>query len=175
MSNSKKNLIIVLSILALAVVIGFCMIALVIGIRAYQQRYIECDPKKLLSIVELVFDVNFPVNIEDVKAAKTQSIERYEKFIVKFCADPNIVSRFLESVKDSSRSVPYERKHTFTTGGWPSPGWARATINQGRKYTLHSTDKQPSVSTNVDLYVDTTDKKNIVVYLEGTYRTRIDK
>lgn len=177
MSKKRKDLIIVLLSLALIGLISFGLIALTIGVRLYQQRYIECDPKELLPTVELVFDFNFPVDIKDVKAAKTPSIERYEHFIVKFCADPNIVSRFLESVEERPRSVPYVQKHTFTPapGGWFSPGWHRAPVKQDRKYTLLSSEKQPSVLTKVDLYVDTTDKENFVVYLDGSYRIRIDK
>jgi len=170
-----KNLIIVLLSLALAGGIFLGMIVLLIGVRSYQERYIECDSKELFSTLELVFDVNFPVDIEDVKAAKTLSIDGSVRFLVKFCADPDIVIRFLESVEERSRSVPYERKHTFATGGWPSPGWARAPIKQGRKYILRSTYKKLPASTDVDIYIDTTNKEYFVVYLDGSYLTRIDK
>lgn len=171
MSKKLKNMIIVLLSLALAGGIFLGMIVLLIGVRSYQERYIECDPKELLPIVELVFDVNFPVDIKDVKTAKTPSIEGSAFFLVKFCAEPNTVGILLKSIEKRSRSVPYERKHTFTTGVLilPSPGWARAPIKQGRKYTFRSAYKKQPASTDVDLFVDTTDKENFVVYMEGVY------
>ena len=177
MSKKLKNMIIVLLSLALAGGIFLGMIVLFIGVRSYQQRYIECDPKELLPIVELDFEVNFPVDIKDVKAAKTPSIEGLAFFLVKFCAEPNTVGILLKSIEERSHSVPYERKYTFTTGciGWPSPRWARVPIKQGRKYTFRSAYKKIPVSTDVDLFVDTTDKENLVVYLEGCYLIRIDK
>lgn len=177
MSKKLKDLIIVFLSLALAGGICLVMFALLIVPRAYQQRHIECDPKDLLPIVELVFDVNLPVDIKDVKAAKTPSIEGLAFFLVKFCAEPNTVGIFLKSIEERSHSVPYERKHTFTTGsiGWPSPKWARVPIKQGRKYTLRSAYQKQPASTDVDFFIDTTDKENYVVYMEGVYLMRWGK
>ncbi|MHC4676129.1 MAG: hypothetical protein ACYTBZ_26865 [Planctomycetota bacterium] len=179
MLESIKNntFILVFLSLALAGLIGFGMIAAVIGVRSYQERYIECDPKELLPILESDFDVNFPVDIKDVKAAKTPSIEGSAFFLVKFCAEPNTVGIILKSIEKRAHSVPYERKHTFTTGciGWPSPSWARVPIKQGRKYTFRSAYKKIPASTDVDLLVDTTDKDSFVVYMEGAYLIRWGK
>lgn len=168
-----RTVIIVLLIIILSIgIIGLFM--LVIGIRAYQERYIECEPKELFQIVEWIYDVNFPVDIEDVKAAKTSSRDGTIRFLVKFCADPNTVGILLKSIEERSRIRPYERGHTFITDGWPSPGWARVPIKKGIRYTLRSANEKQTASTDVDFYVDTMDKESVVVYLDGTYLIRRD-
>ena len=169
-----RTVIIVLLGIALAGGITLGLFVGVLGIRVYQGKYTECNHKELFPTLEWVFDVDFPVNAKEVKAAKTPSREGSVHFIVKFCADPNTVNRFLEFAAERCDFEPYERGYAFTTNGWPSPRWARTPIKQGRKHTLRSI-KGELISTDAHLYVDTTNKENFVVYVEGSYRINLEK
>lgn len=178
MRNSRKTIIrvylVLLHLVLIAEIVGWRCGLLVFGKDcseiAYQRRYIECDSEQLLVGLEPVFGFDFPEHIRDVKAAKTIRFGWANLFIVKFTAEANTVEQFLKSFPETileSRSKPYYPCSDMreTVGSWPPPKWFTQPIQQGK----HSEYGHGSL----EIYIDTTDDKNSVVYMRGFSRKRI--
>lgn len=170
MSQLPKRTMRFLVILLLAVVgagsllIGAVYLGFQIGF--YQHRYVECDPEVLLSDLEKVFAFEFPSDVREVKAAKTSTTDRIiALFMVKFAAQPAAIDEFLASFPKEPLEVmlePYDiesdgrSRHTF-----PTPRWFLKPIQQGKRGFCHRGFGR------IVIYIDTTDKKCSVVYMDG--------
>ena len=66
-------------------------------------KFRECEPEALISDLERVFDINFPAEIRQVKAARTSGSwdapNTTSFFNLKFYAEPDIVNTFLKLSK----------------------------------------------------------------------------
>lgn len=132
----------------------------------YQERYVGCDPKKLLPNLESLFHISFPREVIEVKAAKTAiAIEGVIPFLVKFRAQPNVVDRFWRSFTDEGLPIFWESYEPEIdirgSHSWRPPRWFTKPIRQG-KVGMYKSGKG-----TIMIYVDTTDEKNFVVYLKG--------
>lgn len=78
--------------------------------RAYAQRPVECAPEDLIPDLEKMFDINFPKVIKEIKTAKKLGSwdSNTIHFIVKFCAEPDIVDKFLKSFPKGVGLVSYD-------------------------------------------------------------------
>ena len=161
--NYIKRLILLLFLLF----IGFLPF-LGFGIRVFQFRYINCAPNELIPVIKNVFGLDFPKDIKELKTAKT-SMDRAVLFLVKFKAEPNGIDRLIGSIQSYKIGPePYKRGYTFIfANGFPAPAWARKSIKQGIKYTFHSVKGE--IGSTAHIYIDDTDKKNMIVYIEGDY------
>ena len=165
----KLLVIVLLAILAgCAVLFGFTYLTYQIG--NYQRRHIDCDPEQLLSDLERVSHVNFPDDIQKVKAAATVPIEGDILFILKFTCKADILNTFLESFPNEPLKIELEaykpdydlRKASF----WPPPSWFTEVIEHGKEGALFLDNRR------AELYIDTTNEKSLVVYIRGSYSKR---
>jgi hypothetical protein len=159
---------IALGIFAFIVLMPFLFLQ--INPRGYQLRHVKCKSEELLPVVERVFDINFPQQVADVKAAKTIAMEGFVKFIVRFVAEPNGVERFLgcfpqENKDPGVQRLPYETdRDRRRSGGWPLPRWFREPIRQGKiLFYMAGGGKR------VAIYVDMRDQKSFCVYIQGRF------
>lgn len=170
MPKSFKPWVIVLLVSLGVVVCSFGFVYLSFQIRAYQYRYVECVPEQLLEHLESVADINFPENIQKVRAAKTIPVEGDILFIIKFTCHQNVLNSFLESFPTETWKIelePYDpasdlRKTSF----WIPPRWFTEVIEQGKEGMLLLDNRWATI------YIDTTSKKDFVVYIEGFYSKR---
>ena len=137
-------------------------------LRDYQLRHIECSPQGLVSNIEKVFDVNLPDDIKEVKAAKSKPVEGRIFFIIKFITEPSEIDRFIKSFQKERLKIelePYNAESDLRhlAGFWRPPRWFRKPIEQGKKYRY-----RPSHA-SMNIYIDTADERNFVVYIEGSY------
>ena len=170
MAKPLKQFVILLSA-TLAVFVGLCGFTyLTYRIRGYQYRYLECDPRELLADLERVSDVNFPVDIQNVKAARTVPIEGDFLFILKFTCKPDVLNAFLESLPDEALGVelqPYNAEDDLRKAGfWPPPRWFTEAIDEGNEGLLLLDNRRAQI------YVDTTNEKQLVIYMRGSYPQR---
>jgi hypothetical protein len=135
----------------------------------YEYRYIECKPEELLPDLERIFDVNFPEGIREVRTAKTRGLwdSTDSAFIVKFSAPPDITNKFVESFPEKVTLGSYEAESDFRNNRQLStPQWFIESIKKGNEGSVYASNK------DIDLYIDTSNKKNFVVYLRGYYEPK---
>ncbi|MHC4111520.1 MAG: hypothetical protein ACYSUY_10610 [Planctomycetota bacterium] len=171
--TSDKRIAPVLAILILAVLV--VLVGILIRFEARRENiYIECDPIKMIVHLEKIFKIDFPEEIKGAKASKTRgcSWDRWSEFMLKLDAEPNDVNTFLGSFPEKIHFKPYERKKDFRGGPGIIPAWFKEPIQQG-KYSLESLRGPRKVIHNI--YVDTTDEKNFVVYIEGSYSWKLGR
>jgi hypothetical protein len=170
MQKLLKPWVIVLLVSLGVVLCSFGFVYLAFQIRAYHYRYVECVPEQLLADLERIYDVNFPDNINKVRAAKTMPIDGEILFIIKFTCHQNVLNSFLESFPTDHLNIelePYEPSSDLREKGfWTPPRWFTEVIEQGKKGMLLLDHRRATI------YIDTTSKKNFVVYIEGFYSKR---
>lgn len=142
-----------------------------------ENKYIECDPGKMLANIEKIFTIDFPEEIKVAKAAKAQgsSWDRWSKFLLKFAAEPNTVDGFLKSFPEKIHFESYERRKDMRQelGMSPTPPWFKTPIQQG-KCNLEGRGR-PGQSLLDWIYIDTSDDKIFVVYMEGRYSWKLGR
>ena len=132
----------------------------------YSLRPIECSPNDLIPDLEKTFDINFPKVIKEIKTAKTLGSwdSNTIHFIVKFCAEPDIVDTFVKSFPRGIGWGSYDPEWDMRSVDIShAPDWFTETITQGKMgdYWLAG----PKMS----IYIDTSVETNFVVYLHGFY------
>lgn len=139
---------------------------------SYKHRYIECRSEELLPDLERIFDINFPAEIKQVDTARTQGTwdSTNSGYIVKFAAKPDTVNKFLDSFPEKIYFEPYDLGDDQRGSHWkpPPPRWFTEPIREGRSGTYRLAN--PSMR----IYIDTTDKSELVVYLHGIYHRTLE-
>lgn len=171
-STTKKRFIKAIVILLLAVVLVMTFIFFCFFISEYWFRLIEYAPKDFLPDLEKEAGVKLPSDITDVKTAKAFLREDTVIFIIKFVAKPEVVDEFIKSLPLSTGmgSESYDREHDTRNrfGYWRPPKWFREEISHGKMVLYHA----DYTALGMRIYVDTSDEKSFVVYIEGVYHQR---
>jgi len=163
-------------LLTVLAVVSLAKLSEYLAQEVYQYR--EYDPEKMVAYLEKRYNIDFPDNIKEVKAAKTwpdRDSSRY--FILKFIAEPNDVSKFLESVPGGAYKLyPYNpREDTRLYDVSRDTQWYAEPIKEGKKgYINVEVPGIQNVGFTIYVYIDTTDDKNHVVYLAGDYESEFD-
>jgi len=155
---------------------GLCLIYIsvgyllpIIGIVWLHERYeyslrpIECSPEDLIPDLEKTFDINFPKGIKEIKTAKTLGSwdSNTIDFIVKFCAEPDIVDTFIKSFPQGVVLEDYDPEWDMRSVGITSaPAWFTMPIQKGRMGDIPGYGDK-------EIYIDTTNEKEFVVYFYG--------
>jgi len=138
----------------------------------YHWRYIERNPERMIGRLERIFEVDFPKEIKEVRAARTRvSWDGVASFIVKFTAAPDVVESFVK-VKNLE---PYSRERDDRDSGTPKPQWFTEPIKQGKTGDIYLSSRQDKTVFRGEIYVDNADEKNFVIYIRGGYESRWDK
>jgi len=138
----------------------------------YHYRYIERDPEQMINRLERIFDIDFPEDIKKVKVARTRvHWDGVVGFIVKFTAEPNVVDGFLKI----KYSEPYTRERDNRDSCMPKPKWFTEPIKQGKTGDIYLASRQDKTLFRGEVYIDTEDKKQFVVYIHGGYESEWDK
>lgn len=161
-----------------------------------QRPFSECDPNKVIALIENSFDFHLPDNISSAKAAETRTswLEHNYIFILSFTTDLEGWDQFHTSfpkIKDHNTTytevdgreyihdmydfMDYEpnedelRIEPFW--GWPK--WFKAKIKKGKYFSgyLNSKDRSLQIDT---LCIDLGDPEKVVIYIDcwGSYDTK---
>ncbi|MGD0077763.1 MAG: hypothetical protein ABSB91_03940 [Sedimentisphaerales bacterium] len=130
---------------------------------SYNTRYIETDPNQLFFDLDHALQIKMPKNIWDVNTARNygQWDSSSSCFIVKFSAEPNTIDDFLSSLPEKEDFIPYIKKEDtryVQTRNWLAPSWFTEPINIG---------KISKTANNYQIYIDTSNKQQYIVYLCG--------
>jgi len=107
----------------------------------------------------------------EIRAAKTPvSWDGAVGFMIKFAADPNTVDRFLKSFQEDVELYPYTHENDIRDILKPAPKWFSESITKGKTagFGLVSRD-YGKASSNLYVYIDTTNQESFVVYIHGGY------
>ena len=134
----------------------------------YLPRFTEVPGKELLAELEVVFDINFPEVIQQVRTARTFPTQNNATslFAVRFSAEPDAVERFVNSLYGAGlgRLYPYspesDRRKDLAT--WLVPEWYLENIGGGREGRFMYAIGFGS------MYFDTTLEERHVIYLSGS-------
>jgi len=143
--------------------------------RSFQERYVDWDSKECISHLEKVFRIGFPDLLSDIKAAKRRvSIDNNDThFIVKFEAEPGAVTKFLETFPGEEEGGMSDWTSYDVSGdrriyirGWGLLRWFKKSIEHGDlgDYTCRKG--------SMFIYVDKSDTKKTIVYMEGAFRKK---
>ena len=181
MRKRRKQIIVAIAIglgsLSILVVAGVALI-LFLGLPFYlTDGYIERDPEHMVSHLEKTFVIDFPEQIGEVRAAKTPvSWDGAVGFMVKFVAEPNSVDKFLKSFEQKVELYPYipdrDIRGTFVVH---EPGWFTEAIKRGKMASPSLVRRDyGKASSDLSVYIDTTNEKSFVVYIHGGYGSELD-
>jgi len=133
-------------------------------------KFRECEPATLLPDLEKQLEMKFPTKITEVKAARTAGSRDHpteSDFLVKFFAEPNTVDKFLKSFSIKITPVKYDRSSDKRKiFGARTPQWFTDPITKGKEWSWTSWR---------NIYIDTTDENNFVVYFMGSYFRDLDE
>ena len=136
-------------------------------------RYIERNPKKIIAQLERVFAVDFSEEIKEVKAASTRiQWDGNVDFILKFTAEPDALNGFLKL----EHTRIYETKNDQRGYRARTPKWFIKPITNGTIGKIRLEPRNEKIADTVSgqllyIYIDTTDRRSYVVYIDGAYDT----
>lgn len=149
----------------------------------------ECDPNKVIALIENSFDFNLPDNISSAKAAETRTtwLDDTYSFIFKFSTDEKGWERFHTSFpkikdQDTIYGYPDGSRHVhdvydFTDYNpneydpriepfWGWPKWFKAKIRKGKDFSGYLNSKDGSLQINT-LCIDLAESENVIIYIGG--------
>ncbi len=134
--------------------------------------YIRRNPKKTIAHLERIFEIDFPDDIQDVKAAKAfLEWDNWRTYIIKFKVDPNTLDSFI-NIERLSRYDPNEDERSEDI--FPPTKWYSEPIQKGRMGTI-DLDSRRGGGYDAYVYIDTSDEKSFVVYTGVSYGGHEDK
>ena len=153
----------------------------------------ECDPNKVIALIEKSFDFHLPDNISSAKAAETRTtwLDDTYSFILNFSTDEKGWEQFHKSfpkIKDHDTKYievdgreyihdmydfmdydPNEYEPRIEPfWGWPK--WFKAKIRKGKHFSGYLNSKDGSLQIDT-LCIDLADPENVVIYIDcwGSY------
>ena len=142
MKKTKLVILLAVSFIILALIITSLIAAMnMISIKflkeeQYQLRFVDCNTIELKPILEKEFDIKFPKEIENVKAAKSPNVDSGIFYNLKFNSAPDIVEKFLESfLQKQHRKLIFEpyKNVEDERGLGPPPDWFTEPIQRGKR------------------------------------------
>lgn len=130
--------------------------------------YKESTPEEVIRNVERFLDINFPEQIESVRAATAQNWDSSAiDILIRFAAHPNEVNKFLKSLGRSYKLEfePYRHYPDERSFGSSTPKWFTEAISAGKEVDV---DLSPMGNPYV-IYIDESNKDNFIVYMAGHY------
>ena len=134
--------------------------------------YYQRRPDKMITRLERIFEIDFPEEIKDVRAARTGAQwDGTVGFLLKFTADPNVVEGFLKI----RHPAPYDHESDLRERGFfLVPDWFTEPIQEGIMGYLNLLPRKPEFAERISgvsaiVYVDTADKTAYVVYIYSGY------
>jgi len=137
--------------------------------------FTERNSGKVLTYLEKRYDIKFPENAEEVKAARDgKGWDGTSSFIIKFTAKPSEVEKFIGTAVNSSirhyrpeGNPKYPNKYV--------PDWWKKPIEKGERGWLSVIDNfVEDWSSELYICIDSSNDKKYVVYLHGPYTTQMD-
>jgi len=155
--------------------IGFAGIALIYS----DVQYVERDSDKMIAALERMFEIDFPQEITDVKAAATPSQwDGGVTFVLKFKADPDIVNGLFE-LEDRRPYVPGAKDEDGIQTEFCAPEWYMEPITEGIMGDIFlPSRKGPGPRPGPEggtVYIDTSDSQLYVVYLWSGYDAKWER
>lgn len=128
--------------------------------------FIRRDPKKIIARLEGAFVVDLPEKFKDARAATAWLgwDNGYTGYIIKFRIEPNALQSFvkLENLNPYDRDADERDKNII-----PMPKWYTQPIQRGKMGTIELSSPKYKVDCSADIYIDTSDEKNFIVYMGG--------
>jgi hypothetical protein len=137
-----------------------------------QRRFTECDPDKVMSLINRSFDFALPNNISSAQAAETRTswLDPSYIFILRFTTD-------YKGWEDFHTSFPKHDVYDFMDfdpdsddpriepwWGWPK--WFKEKIGRGKYYLGRQESKDHRLRTRT-ICVDLADPEKVIVYIDG--------
>ena len=178
MPKISKQIVNVLGIVFLSVVgvlVGLLVFPrLFVFAMDYSERFIECDPQQMVPHLERVFDIDFPEEIREVKAATSRSSwlkRNMISFKFKFTADPDTVAMFFQSFPKKIHFGAYDPSSDLRHSDLRrTPQWFKKPIQQGKIGSGGVSGRRKNIR---KIYIDTTNEKDFVIYLDGFYHRNL--
>ncbi|MBW8039493.1 MAG: DUF4190 domain-containing protein [Planctomycetes bacterium] len=178
---------------ATSFIIIMILVILIISISGFgfpkPRPFSECNPNKVIALIENSFDFNLPDNISSAKAAETRTtwLDDTYRFILNFSTDEKGWEQFHTSFpkikdQDTIYGYPNGTRHVhdvydFTDydpnkyepriepyWGWPE--WFKAKIRKGKNFSGHMNSKDGSLQINT-LCIDLAESENVIIYIGG--------
>ena len=157
------------ALVLLLLLIGFAGIALLYGVAPYAER----DPDELISALERMFEIDFPGEITEVRAAVTPvTWDSGVSFVLKFKAVPETVNDLFE-LHGRRRYAPGAKDEDRRQTRSGAPEWSMEPITEGiMGHISLPCRKGPGPRTGPQsgtVYIDTSDSQSYLVYLLSGY------
>jgi len=119
----------------------------------------------LIPVLEDAFELKFPDDITDVKAAKTVRWMKYIQFIMRFAAEPNDVDTFIKSFPGKIHFVELDPNNDYRQKTYGVPSWYKQPIRKGKRGVAFLVKRINRIA----ICIDMTDENKYIVYLRGYY------
>jgi hypothetical protein len=132
-------------------------------------KFVECNPKKVTAPLQRTFDIRIPAQAKEIKAAVYSSWDNWKTLILEFTVEPNVADEFLKSVHFRNSSVytsTLDQRDRYPARS-SVPRWFATLIREGKILELSSGQHSAS------FYVDTSDKKNYIIYVLWSFHGAI--
>jgi hypothetical protein len=135
--------------------------------------YIRRNPKKVIARMERIFEIDFPDDIKDLRASTSwMEWDNWTTYIIKFRVEPKALDAFIK-IEHLSNYEPNDDERAEDI--LPPPKWYSEPIQKGRMGTLTLDCPRDNATYEAEIYVDTSDEKNFVVYIQGSYHRNLNK
>lgn len=141
------------------------------------QTFYVYKPEKMIVYLEKRYTIDIPNSAREIKAAKTgQSWDRVSEFILKFTAKTSEVNKFLETAVGTVLD-PYNSRQDDRFDPYKSaPQWWTKPIKKGKMGRIYVEDTfVKDMRSTIYVYIDNLDEENNVVYIQGIYRSELDR
>jgi hypothetical protein len=129
----------------------------------------ECDPSSVIALIEKRLEIKFPEKMESVRAAEKELtwLEHTYIFIVNFTTDQDSFEELRRSLPKKDRWYnirEYDPRSNYSFRNIPQ--WHKRPIREGECYggSIYSKSKAIQIEA---FCTDTSDARNVVVYIEG--------
>jgi len=174
-----------LRLILILIMVGFLAITSLYGmaklfLRLYDTgTYTEYNPDKMVAYLEKRYDINFPENAGEIKAARSGSgWDGASNFLLKFTAKPSDVEEFLRTAAYFHLRLDLPKHDYRYDESYESvPEWWKEPIEKGQRWNMYVKDsfvENADVGSTIYVYIDTSNDKTYVVYLRGTYDNEFD-
>jgi len=180
LKNRRTIIIIVSTLLGISIFVGvlsvfgaYWLLNLPEIVFTKYSQYPEINASKLIVYLEDRYSFAFPPEIFNIKAGKAYgSINGSSSFIIRFDVPNDKLEPFIYSLGSIDEVVDYTERLDWRLKYKNYPDWYKVPIVQGKILTVQAKAiNLPDVNFMIELYIDTSNEKNSVVYMEGNYKS----
>lgn len=148
--------------------LGFMVFFTPEKIMDYFTDYHWTSQRALIQYIEKHYTISFPQSMNNVKVAEAYiGFDGSSMFIIKFHMNPEELGSFLSQFDETTDNmIPYASK-VDKRGSDEYPEWFQSPIENG---WIGEIDIYGVSNNRPDIYIDSSNEKECIVYMEGLYR-----